>query len=577
MTKKTLGTLVMLVLAVAMFAQAQNLFFSEYLEGSSNNKAIELFNGTGATVDLSQYTVKLGSNGGTWSTTNSITLTGTLANNDVYVIANSQANAAILAVADLTHTVTYFNGDDCLGLFHNDTMIDIIGVYQEDPGTAWPVAGTDGATLNHTLIRKPTITQGNVNWAQSAGTNMDDSEWIVQAQDYTTDLGVHTFNPGGGEQAATPTFNPPPGAFTAPINVTLSCTTPGATIRYTTNGSTPTETSTAYSNPIPVSANTTIKAIAYAQGFLPSYMATANYMFAVPIQTLTQLREQTPGDGTVYKLTGQVVLTFQQSFRNQKYVQDSFAGILIDDPSGILSTSYNMYDGITGLTGTIARYNNMLQFTPAANAGPATSTGNGINAPVVTIQQINNNIEAYQARVVRLNNAHFVGATGNFVSGTNYNLEDASGTVVFRTTFYDADYIDEPIPTGDFSVLVIVNQYNQTPQVTARMLDDWGAVPNDDDIAGPAASYIIGNYPNPFNPSTTIEFYNAKTEPVQITIYNQKGQTVRSFSFTNLDKGIHNVTWDGKDDSGRTVGSGVYYFRLHSGSYSSTKKMVMMK
>lgn len=577
MTKKTLISMLMLALAVLGFAQAQDLFISEYLEGSSNNKAIEIFNGTGAPVDLANYTLRLASNGGVWSTTNSITLSGTLANNDVFVVANAQANAAIQAVADITHTVTYFNGNDCIGLFNGTTLIDIIGVYQNDPGTAWPVAGVDGATLNHTLVRKPNVVQGNVNWVAGAGTNVDNSEWIVHPQDYVSDIGMHTFNPGGGEQAATPTFNPPAGAYTAPINVTISTTTPGATIRYTVDGSNPTATSPIYSTPIPVSSNTTIKAVAFATGFEPSYVGTASYVFAVQVSNLSQLRAQTPGDGTVYRISGQVILTFKQSFRNQKYVQDNAAGLLIDDPSGVITGNYAMYDGITGLTGTIARYNNMLQLTPVVNPGPASSQGNSPYVPVVNVADINNNIEMYQSRLVRLNNAHFVGATGNFANGTNYNLEDASGTIVFRSSFYDVDYIGEPIPTGNFSVVVIVNQFNQTPQITARMLDDWGAVSNDDNLATPVSTQLLGNYPNPFNPSTTIEYFTAKAEPVQITIYNQKGQTVKNFDMQTNSKGVHSVNWDGTDNAGKSVSSGMYYFRLKSGSYSSTKKMVLMK
>ena len=577
MLKKMLLTLAMTALTVLAFAQAQTLFFSEYVEGSSNNKALEIFNGTGAPVDLSGYTVRLASNGGTWNTTNSVTLSGTLANNDVFVIANAQANAAIMAVADLTHTVTYFNGNDAIGLFQGTTLIDIIGVYQQDPGTAWPVAGTDGATLNHTLIRKPTVTQGNIDWVAGAGTNMDNSEWIVHPQDYVTDLGMHTFNPGGGQQAATPTFNPPGGAYTQPMNVTISSTTPGATIRYTTDGSTPGATSTIYTNPIPVSSTTTIKAIAYATGFEPSYVASATYTFAVAVSSLTQLRAQTPGDGTVYQITSPVILTFKQTFRNQKYVQDNAAGVLIDDAAGMITTNYIPGDAIVGLTGTIARYNNMLQLTPVANPGPPASTGNVPYAPVVTIQQVNNNIEMYQSRLVRINNAHFVGATGNFVNGTNYNLEDASGTIVFRTTFYDVDYIGTEIPAENFSVVTIVNQFNQTPQLTARNLADWGPVPNDDNVATPDQTRLIGNYPNPFNPSTTIEFYAAKAEPVQIVIYNLKGQAVKHFSIDSPAKGVNQITWDGKNDSGLGVASGAYYFRLRSGAYSSTKKMILMK
>jgi hypothetical protein len=577
MIKKPLLTIALLGLIALVSAQAQDLFFSEYVEGSSNNKALELFNGTGAAVDLANYTVRLASNGGEWSTTNSVTLSGTLANNDVFVIANSAASAAILNVADLTHTVTYYNGNDCLGLFHGTTLIDIIGVYQTDPGTAWPVAGVDGATLNHTLIRKPSIIQGNTDWIAGAGTNQDNSEWIVHPQDYIDDLGMHTFDPGGGEQAATPTFNPPAGVYGNPVNVAISSTTPGATIRYTLDGSNPTETSTLYTNPIPLSVNTTVKAIAYATGMDPSYIATAAYIFPVVVQNMSELRAQTPGDGTVYMVANEVVMTYKQSFRNQKYVQDNGSGVLIDDTAGVITTNYNLMDGITGLTGTIARYANLLQLTPVANPGPATSTNNSVFVPNISIADINNNVEMYQCRLVRLDNAHFTGATGNFASGTNYTLEDASGTVVFRTSFYDADYIGEPIPTSNFSVLVIVNQYNQTPQVAARMLDDWGAVPNDDQVNVPVTTALIGNYPNPFNPSTTIEFQTDKAEPVQITIFNQKGQVVRTWDLQTAGKGTHSLAWNGTDDSGKAVSSGLYFYRMKSGKFSSTKKMVLMK
>lgn len=577
MLKKLLLTTVMSALMVLAFAQAQTLFFSEYVEGSSNNKALEIFNGTGATVDLSGYTVKLASNGNTWSTTNSVTLSGTLANNDVFVIANAGANATILGLADLTHTVTYYNGNDALGLFQGETLIDIIGIYQQDPGTAWPVAGTDGATLNHTLIRKPNVTQGNIDWTEASGTTVDNSEWIVHPIDYITDLGMHTFNPGGGEQAATPTFNPPGGAYTQPMHVSIASTTPGATIRYTTDGSAPGTTSTLYTAPIPVSATTTIKAIAYATGFEPSYVASATYTFAVAVVNLEQLRAQNPGDGTVYMITAPVIMTFKQTFRNQKYVQDNAAGVLIDDTAGVITTNYNVGDAIVGLTGTIARYNNMLQLTPVANPGPPASTGNGVFVPVVTIQQVNGNIEMYQSRLVRINNAHFVGASGAFANGTNYNLEDASGTIVFRSTFYDVDYIGTDIPTNNFSLVSIVNQFNQTPQLTARNLADWGAVDNDDYVANPNQTELLGNYPNPFNPKTTIEFNAAKSEPAQITIYNLKGQAVKHFTIDSPAKGINKVTWDGKNDNGIDVASGTYLFRLRSGSYSSTKKMIMMK
>ena len=61
-----------------------------------------------------------------------------------------------------------------------------------DPGSGWEVAGVSNATKDHTLVRKCGITQGNSDWTASAGTNADDSEWIVLEQNDWSNLGIHT-------------------------------------------------------------------------------------------------------------------------------------------------------------------------------------------------------------------------------------------------------------------------------------------------------------------------------------------------------------------------------------------------
>ncbi len=391
---------------------------------------------------------------------------------------------------------------------------------------------------------------------------------------------MHTFNPGG-QGTATPVFDPPAGVYSQPVSVTITSATAGAQIYYTTNGADPSQSSTLYTAPVQISANTTLKAIAYASGLDPSYVATAVYMFPVVVSNLGQLRAQ-PADGsTIYYVSGEVILTFKQSFRNQKYVQDGTGAILIDDAAGMITSNYNVYDGITGLIGTIAPFNTMLQLTPTGNPGAATSTGNGIQVPVVTLQQLNDNFEYYQAKVVKLNNVQFVGATGNFANGMNYTIQDPTGTIMLRTRFYDVDYINTPIPTGAFGVRVIcyANFFNNLPenQVVPRFLSDFGAVSNEDDLAVSPVTTLIGNYPNPFNPSTTIRYSTAKAEPVQILIYNQKGQLVRTFEQVTPGKGVHEVTWNGTDDRGNDVSSGIYYFRLKSGMVSNTKKMILLK
>lgn len=172
-----------------MDAPVGDLFFSEYIEGSSSNKALEIYNGTGSDVDLSIYSVKLFANGAV-AASNTQALTGTLVNGEVYVITNTNANATIQAQSDITSTVTFFNGDDAVGLYKNDVLIDVIGVIGTDPGTNWPVAGT-GATSEFTLIRKDAVVEGTTDWAASAGTDADNSQWVVYPQDFASGLGSH--------------------------------------------------------------------------------------------------------------------------------------------------------------------------------------------------------------------------------------------------------------------------------------------------------------------------------------------------------------------------------------------------
>jgi len=97
----------------------------------------------------------------------------------------------------------------------------------------------------------------------------------------------------------------------------------------------------------------------------------------------------------------------------------------------------------------------------------------------------------------------------------------------------------------------------------------------DDVLENPVIS--LSNYPNPFNPSTTIEFYieqNQQNEQIDIEILNLKGQNIRQFSILNTQSSI---VWDGTDQNNQPVASGVYLYRVKSGGYELTKKMILMK
>ena len=85
------------------------------------------------------------------------------------------------------------------------------------------------------------------------------------------------------------------------------------------------------------------------------------------------------------------------------------------------------------------------------------------------------------------------------------------------------------------------------------------------------------NYPNPFNPSTTISFEIKESMPLSLGIYNTRGQLIRTLHNAHTAAGKHSLVWDGKDDQDQNVGSGVYFFKLRGGKFSSSKKMVLMK
>ena len=169
-------------------AAPTELFFSEYIEGSSNNKALEIYNGTGAPIDLAanNYAVQMCFNGST-ACTLTIPLVGTVAAGDVFVLAQSAASAPILAQADQTNGSGWFNGDDVVVLRKGATLIDVIGQLGFDPGTEWGTGLT--STADNTLRRKASIEAGDSNPSDSFDPAV---EWDGFATDDFTGLGAHS-------------------------------------------------------------------------------------------------------------------------------------------------------------------------------------------------------------------------------------------------------------------------------------------------------------------------------------------------------------------------------------------------
>jgi predicted extracellular nuclease len=159
MNKLLWGGLTLLVLLAGNArATINDLFISEYVEGSGYNKAIELYNGKGHTIDLSEYQMAFYLNGAIRPSF-SIQLSGYLTSNTTYVVANTLASSEILIVADHTEDGIWFNGDDVVVITHKDKIIDSFGQVGINPGSAWGQGML--SSKNRTLRRVSTMTEGD--------------------------------------------------------------------------------------------------------------------------------------------------------------------------------------------------------------------------------------------------------------------------------------------------------------------------------------------------------------------------------------------------------------------------------
>jgi len=474
-----------------------------------------------------------------------------------------------------------------------------------------------------------------------------------------------------------PVITPPTGIYMDAQTVSINTPTPDALIYYTLNNTDPDLSSTLYTGSFTVSQTITVKAKAYKDGFTPSETATNNYVLPVEIANLAELRAiPTPTD-VLYKLTGEVFVSYKQTFRNQIYLQDETAGILIDDNDGIISHDYNIGDGITRIIGRLNVNNGMLQFQPFIDTNPASSTGNILTPISVTLAQLlADTLGQYQARLVRVDDVYFT-STGNFASGQSYDLSDGVNTFVFYTNFYEADYIGTLIPNDVLDITGLVSTRLAAPNsfsyLTARSSTDflelfidyppqnlqaqvngnnvtltWEApemgdtlgynvyrtmnidVPDwqkltptplpttatvyldsglpqgeywyhvtalfasnespqsnivqvsitnsNNDITGPITkTELIGNYPNPFNPETTIRFNLLKSDNVLLEVYNIKGQKVKTLVNKQLSNGHHQVVWNGKDEQNVLISSGIYFIRMSTSEHTEQKRMILLK
>lgn len=321
---------------------------------------------------------------------------------------------------------------------------------------------------------------------------------------------------------------------------------------------------------VPVSAGNTytvyVELVDNSQNpIVPAANATVNFEvtdFTV-VNNIAEIRADviTNGTGKYYELTGEAIVTFTRPVanRSQKYIQDATAAILIDDDNDIITNTFAIGDGMTGLRGQTSLFNGVLQFLPTEDI-TVSSTGNTITPQVVTIADITGNIEAYESELVRINGVTFTDGDGinTFASGTNYDITDAN-TMAFRTIFSEVDYVvnADLIPSGSTDIVVLVAEFNGTAQVAARSLSDVTlSATNFNAIDG------LVMYPNPVS-GNNLYFTSTNNGEMNVQIFDILGKEVLKSNVINNTVNVSGLN------------AGIYIVKVTEEGKTATRKLVI--
>ncbi|MAZ73498.1 MAG: hypothetical protein CMC70_10170 [Flavobacteriaceae bacterium] len=276
------------------------------------------------------------------------------------------------------------------------------------------------------------------------------------------------------------------------------------------------------------------------------------------VTTIAQLR--TGNLGEIYTLTGEAIVTFQQNLRNQKFIEDATAAILIDDPNKIITSNYTTGDGIAGITGMLSDFNGMLQFIPQIDPGPPVSQGNSNIPQAVSITQLNTNPEAFEAEFVQIVQGVAIDNTINttWIADQVYEMINPNGIFTFRALFFDANYLGLKVPVQNVNIAGIITNRNSSYYLTSRNLNDVnGVILN----ATNATKKQFSVYPNPAY-INTITITSETNTAMEVTVFTCTGKKV-----------ITVITQDNLDIS--KLSSGLYLLKIVQDNTVETQKLVV--
>jgi hypothetical protein len=276
-------------------------------------------------------------------------------------------------------------------------------------------------------------------------------------------------------EVAAPEFSLPAGKYAYDIIVALSTTTAGATIFYTTNGEVPTNQSTPYTEELELSATTTIKAIAFKQGFYSNVSAITysieHVVLPTAVNTIAELRNS-PVEGTTYILKGKATVTHVGNNGRHIFVQDESGAILIDNQNKKLGVTVARGNQLSNITGNLFNNQGMLEFIPVEGNTSLLPAAVYIPTPAkITVQELKSNFKLFESELIQLTKVQFQNE-GIFSTNADYILAENENTVVMLTFFEDANYIGTTIPNSMVNITAIAIWENAEANIVPRDAGD---------------------------------------------------------------------------------------------------------
>lgn len=282
----------------------------------------------------------------------------------------------------------------------------------------------------------------------------------------------------------------------------------------------------------------------------------------IEVANLAELRKGE--QGKLYKVKSEVVLTAMDSYRNYKFIQDSTAGMLIDDANGLVTTKYEIGNGITGVYGRLASFSNQLQLAMIGNLPEASSEKVAIDTIEVSIAELNGNMEKYCSRLVRINGLSMtIDTVKEWASNKDHYAADGEDTINIHTFIRNGNFVGDTIP-AEFDLVGIAGIFKTSAQVSPRFKTDIIVKEGEGGDTGVYNQWMVADintnlYPNPSNGEFTVEM----DQDAQVEIFNAMGVRVQAM---NLTAGKHAV---------RINQSGVYFVRFSNGKASSVKRVII--